>query len=56
MGLKEGHIEQMIDDLNAHLFKRGHSTEEYVAIINSLSKISTNLNIPLDKIFEKHHG
>jgi hypothetical protein len=52
MGLKEGQIERMIDDLNAHLFKRGLSTEEYVAIINSLSKISTDLNIPLDKIFD----
>ena len=52
MGLKEGQIERMIDDLNAHLFKRGLSTEEYVAIINSLSKISTNLNKPLDKIFD----
>ena len=52
MGLKEGEIERMIDDLNAHLFKRGLSTEEYVTIINSLSKISTNLNIPLDKIFD----
>jgi len=52
MELKEGQIERMIDDLNAHLFKRGLSTEEYVAIINSLSKISTNLNIPLDKIFD----
>jgi hypothetical protein len=52
MELKEGQIERMIDDLNAHLFKRGLSTEEYVAIINSLSIISTNLNIPLDKIFD----
>jgi uncharacterized coiled-coil DUF342 family protein len=52
MGLKEGQIERMIDDLNAHLFKRDLSTEEYVTIINSLSKISTNLNIPLDKIFD----
>jgi hypothetical protein len=52
MGLKEGQIERMIDDLNVHLFKTGLSTEEYVAIINSLSKISTNLNIPLDKIFD----
>ena len=27
-GLKEGQIERMIDDLNAHLFKRGLSIEE----------------------------
>jgi hypothetical protein len=52
MGLKEGQIERMIDDLNAHLFKRGLSTEEYVAIINSFSKISTNLSIPLERIFD----